>query len=239
MVGVYLNVAGLPLSASGVLYARVVLDNRIRGNAGGSDSVCYPDVSVLSAKIRQIKDVLIDAAVSVRNADKRLANAADLLGEIKANLKGIVKQYPLFANEAPQRIAYLNAITGLRKQLEALSFHPDTGQASHRLTLGTIDWPLSPPPLPRVPSPDGFSIPVLDPGSASEEEVGMAMTAVVSNVQYIESIRTGMWSDVNQYIQGSDAWQAESIIGSVMNFFFASSDSCISRDGQELSIQVD
>lgn len=69
--------------------------------------------------------------------------AADAgLGAIKARFEQIIKQYPPYPLDSPQRITLLNEINGLRQQVEKLQLpgeRTDAESASLRLGFGEID----------------------------------------------------------------------------------------------------
>jgi hypothetical protein len=68
------------------------------------------------------------AALVIRSAETAMSRISDALGKIKQALTQIIKQYPPYALDDRDRIAYLNSIAGLRKQIEALSPFPEMAQ---------------------------------------------------------------------------------------------------------------
>jgi hypothetical protein len=180
-------------------------------------------ISGLHAQVRLAKDMLVEAALQIRHAQSGLDSADRLLAEIKANLVQIVKQYPPFAHDSPQRIAYLNAITGLRKQLEALSFPPAGVQGgSPELSVQLLGGHSLSPPQAALPQPGDLAIPELSPQAASDGEVASALDAVKSAQDKVAQLKQTMREDVVRFVGGLDGNQAISQAGEVRTFIASS-----------------
>lgn len=67
-----------------------------------------------------IKDDVAQVATSIRTADQALGKADSLLGEMSAQVTQ-VKNYPPFPPGNEDRVKYLDSISGLRKELQALT----------------------------------------------------------------------------------------------------------------------
>lgn len=171
------------------------MQEKVQATAGQVDR---PGFSSLYAQIQATNDVRGEAAVQLRQAQSSLQQADELLTAIKTELVQIVKQYPPFAQDSPQRIAYLNAITGLRKQLDALAFPPDR-QDSDVAPTG-VDWQKTLPPQAALPASGDLAIPELDPGTASDGEVGVALEAATKAHDKVREMKGAMWQDVVQYL---------------------------------------
>jgi hypothetical protein len=245
MVGTHWNVVSLPVAVSKTLSTQAVAGQLARG--GGTQGAVppessfnnYSNVSGLHAQIRQVKDGLMEAAQMLRQANTGLVLADELLGDIKINLTEIVKQYPPLAHDAPQRVAYLNAITGLRKQLEALSFPPDRAvSAESGVALGRgMDWLATTPPVPTVPSEGDLAIPELDPATATDKQIEEALGVVTAVQDHIAALRENMWGDVLNFVGNVDAQKTQSLIGMVTAFLSTSREQGVSGDGYKLSAQ--
>ena len=166
-----------------------------QATAGQTDR---PGFSSLYAQIRASMDLRGEAALQLRQAQSGLQQADDLLVEIKSRLVQIVKQYPPFSQDSPQRIAYLNAITGLRQQLDALAFPPERQDQNDR--LADVEWQKTLPPQAVSPAPGDLAIPDLDPRTASDDEVGTALDAVMKAQDRVNEIKGEMWQDVVRYV---------------------------------------
>jgi hypothetical protein len=192
-------------------------------------------VSGLHAQIRLAKDAMADAALQIRLTQSHLEMADDVLAQAKANLTQIVKQYPPFAQDSPQRIAYLNAITGLRKQLEALSFPMvreqeglEPGQAKG------IDWQEVLPPLPLLPKQGDLSIPELAPEMATDSDVASALGAVVRTQERVSLMKQGMWDEVARFVGSLDVSRAISQAGEVKAYVASTPGHGLSVAGSQL-----
>lgn len=100
--------------------------------SGSSELVTFsiPDVGKHAQRLAE-QDVLHQFAKTIRSADEALGLVKDVLFEIKRELIEFVKQYPPYAQASPERISFLNSISGLRKQIEALVPYmtPDPGSS--------------------------------------------------------------------------------------------------------------
>ncbi|MEW6677856.1 MAG: hypothetical protein AB1421_08030 [Pseudomonadota bacterium] len=120
----------------------------------------------------------------------------ELLAQIKERLTHIVKQYPPFSQDSPQRITYLNSISGLRKQLDALAFPPERkAQQAETASLG-----LPSVPGPSLPAKGDLAIPELDPRKATDEEVRSALDAVVAAQARVTEAQDSMWDAVVRFV---------------------------------------
>lgn len=173
----------------------VGVQEQLQATAGQSDR---PGFSSLYAQIQATNDMRGEAAVQLRQAQSGLQQADELLNEIKNRLVEIVKQYPPFAQDSPQRIAYLNAITGLRKQLDALAFPPERHDGN--ANASGVDWQKTLPPQAVLPAQGDLAIPELDPGTASDGEVGKALDAVTKAQDKVHEMKGEMWQGVVQYL---------------------------------------
>lgn len=161
-----------------------------------------PVISTFVAQVRVFVERRAEAASQLRQFQSSLGHADELLAKIKEQLLNIVKQYPPFAQDDPQRLAYLNAITGLRKQLDALTFPPEQTQrdASSASGPGLEEVPS----LPANPLKGDLSIPDLDPASAADEDVQQALTAVNAIHDKVKEVRAALWQDVVRYVGESN-----------------------------------
>jgi len=209
--------------ASTVLpFQRRVSEGVSLGGAGGGG-----DVAVLGAqaRIRNVQDARTEAALQVRHASEGLDKADELLAKIQDNLNQIVKQYPPLAQDSPQRVAYLNAITGLRKQLEALAFPPERKQSGgeNRLEGVGVDWQKNVPPSPVVPSQMDVAVSELDPRMATDEQIGQAVTEVNEARSKVAESRAQMWQGVVDFVGKLDAERAAVQANEIRNFAVLSS----------------
>lgn len=150
------------------------------------------------ASIQGQRDQRLEAAVQLRGTDSGLREADELLAALKERLMRIVKQYPPFSQDSPQRITYLNSISGLRKQLDALAFPPE--RETRQSNADDLNWERAIAPGPSLPSQGDLAIPELDPRSASDDEVATALDAVMAAQQKVTELRASMWEGVVQFV---------------------------------------
>lgn len=131
-----------------------------------------------------------DSAERAREGTRQLDLISAKLGEAEAKLQGIVKQYPPYAKDHPDRIDILNQITGLRKQIEALSI------PAQKLSDKTQELAQS----------LGFAAP--DPLEASDQEVVGALDQVRQAQSGVALIRASMWADVVAVVPGQSEQDA-------------------------------
>jgi hypothetical protein len=143
-----------------------------------------------------------------RQAQSGLKRADELLAAIKEQLVHIVKQYPPFAQDDPQRIAYLNAVTGLRKQLDALAFPPER---KLREALSNEDGGQAAVPLvPTTAIKGDLAIPELDPTSASDAAVESVLDAIKHAQDKVHEVQGSMWQDVVRFVgEPNLGWSAD------------------------------
>lgn len=172
---------------------RAVVENIQQASAGQLDR---PGFSASVAKIRASAEQRAIAATQLRQFQTNIQRADELLGTIKAQLVRIVKQYPPFAHDDPQRLAYLNAIAGLRKQLEALTFPPasEPGKEPDEGVGQQV------PRLSNRPVKADLAIPELDPVRAGDEDVASALDAVTHAQARARELRESLWQDVVRYV---------------------------------------
>lgn len=120
-----------------------------------------------------------DQSHDVRDASRRLELAGSALEEAEAKLLGIVKHYPPYAKDHPDRIDLLNQISGLRKQIEALAIPPQKDSGEPGLAL--VGLP-------------GFG--ELDPYGASDVEVATILGQVENARSGLAGRHVGLWADI-------------------------------------------
>jgi hypothetical protein len=136
-----------------------------------------------------------------------LGEAGDVLAKIESNLLAIVKQYPPYGLESTERLQYLNAITGLRKQLDALAFPTEKNDST-----------ASDLPRPQFPKSGDLSIPELDPKKATDENVASALDAVQNAKKLVAESQKSMWEDVARYSGSQDDAKVKVDLQAVQSF---------------------
>lgn len=78
------------------------------------------------ALLWQQKEQAVDELQALVGQRRRLQEADRLVGELKAQISALVKNYPPFPIGSEERLAYLRSISALRQQLEALVVPPES-----------------------------------------------------------------------------------------------------------------
>lgn len=120
-----------------------------------------------------------DQSQDVRDAGRRLDLVGIALEQAEVKLQGIVKHYPPYAKDHPERIDLLNQISGLRKQIEALSIPPQKDSGAKGPALNGLP---------------GFG--ELDPYAASDVEVAATLGQVKNARSGLVGRHAGLWADV-------------------------------------------
>lgn len=108
-------------------------EQRVESAVGSRDSAYYSGIGGDHASAQTALDQRLDQAIVAHQTQKALAGAEAILDAAEESLIGIVKRYPPYAPDSPQRIELLNQVTGLRKQIEALEFPPAASEEANQL----------------------------------------------------------------------------------------------------------
>ena len=105
---------------------RVNADNKAflpkKGITG--DGKSKSDISMESSS-RQVKTELNDLARSIRSEGETLSKVNEFVERMKEHLGEIVKNYPPFPVDNPERMEMLKSFTALRKEIERMTFPPE------------------------------------------------------------------------------------------------------------------
>jgi hypothetical protein len=181
--------------------------------AGGRDKQTSSATQVVGAytQLRARQDVLNQAATVVRDVGATVEKADQLLSGMEESLGGVVKMYPPYPVDNPERVTLLNSFGGLRRQIDALTFPPPE-------TLEAVSKLLVPPDgsmaktgaeekkaafsLIKEPMWDISSI---DPLTASDEEVGKAFEQVDALKFRLEGLQSRIRKDVVDFVRQAHA----------------------------------
>ncbi len=193
----------------------------IRDLPGGKESASTSQVAVAFAQIRGQQEVLNQAASLVREVVSTAEKAEQLLNSMEEDLGAVVKMYPPYPIDNPDRISLLNSFGGLRRQIDALTFPPpesldalgkvlgvekDSKAAEGEQIDSTVASNLIKEPM--------WDILTLDSKSASNEDVQVAMDQVKTMKSVVERLQAGMWKDVVSYARPDQS--AETVEGTVV-----------------------
>jgi hypothetical protein len=160
-------------------------------------------VAGVFSKLLEQQDRLGQAAVSLRDTGQAVRQAAHLLDQTTNNLNQIVKMYPPYPVDDPRRVAILNEVSGLRKEVEALTFPPSAALKLVDQVLGQQPGSAGTSGAQGVEAvvKGGLSgVATLDPGSASDAAVSQALGQVESLQSTLHQVSTGMWQDVVGFV---------------------------------------
>ena len=173
-------------------------------------------VAGLYAKLLSRQDSLGRAASMVREVVATIEKADQLLSKMEEKLGAVVKMYPPYLVENPERVSLLNSFGGLRRQIDALTLPPpEKLDALGRLIKTQEDAAKSPEKpaqvsavsLARVPL---WDVPALDPLSSGDAEVRKALDQVNSARSVLGDLQSGIWKDVNIFVQQADFPEVQS-----------------------------
>ena len=89
------------------------------------DNVFLPSADIDFAARQTRNDHLNTVATTIRAANKIMDSVAKVIGEKREEVLQYEKQYPPFQNQSSEKIEFLNSITALKKQVDALTLIPD------------------------------------------------------------------------------------------------------------------
>lgn len=164
------------------------------------------------AQLRVGQDSLNKTATVVRQLGDAVENAGQLLGKAEDKLGQIVKMYPPYPIDSPERVLLLNDLGGLRKQIDALTFPPpeavnEIGQlVGDRKEVGSSEGNGSlVSDAVKLLKDRLWDIPALDSSIASDAEVSNVLSQVKALKSSIDDLQTGMWKDVVAFVKQADS----------------------------------
>lgn len=111
------------------------------------DGKSKSDLSLDSGS-RQVKTDLSDLARNIRSEGETLNKVNEFVEQMKERLAEIVKNYPPFPLDNPERMEMLKSFTALRKEIERMTFPPEekhlpelpvvTQKSTNEELIGTI-----------------------------------------------------------------------------------------------------
>jgi hypothetical protein len=168
------------------------------------------------AQLRGRQEILNQAASVVREVGNTVEKADQLLTKMEDELGKVVKMYPPYPVDNPERVSLLNNFGGLRKQIDALTFPPpETLDAVGRL-IGSQEDPnakdatrTEQQSIASLVKEPMWDIPTLDPQTASDADVSKALDQVEAMKKALEDLQSGMWQDVVSYVNRADTPEAQ------------------------------
>jgi|GEM_PF-1658477 len=168
------------------------------------------------AQLRGRQDMLNKAASVMREISDRVEQNNQLQDKMESELGEILKIYPPYPIDSPERISLLNNIDSLRKQVDALTYPPPE-EVDAALSLigskqdaakqgGDVSVGLS-----FIVAAKGHNsdFPALKPESASDEEVGKALEQVKATQSSLREFKMGMWQDVVSFVKQAVTFEVQ------------------------------
>lgn len=144
-----------------------------------------------AATIQLGRDQTILGGKLVNQTDKVYAKQQDLLSKMSSQLQGILKQFPPYGTEDPQRVAYLRGFSSLKQEIESLQV-PKDAQAEQGLPKGF-----------SLPGQGMPALPALDGARVSDQQVADAAKRVQSTYDQITAQRHALAQSVQAALGGS------------------------------------
>jgi len=164
------------------------------------------------AQLRSGQDSLNKAASVIRDVGDTVEKVGQLLDQIENNLGKIVKMYPPYPIDSPERVSLLNDLGGLRKQIDALTFPPPESAEEIGQLLGThkgvetkvVEASVS-PDLVKAAKDHLNDIPILDPSNASDTEVRNVLDQIDAFKSSLDDIKSKLWEDVVRFVKQAES----------------------------------
>jgi hypothetical protein len=186
------------------------------GSKRSEQTSASAQITGVFSQLRVRQDVLQKSASMIREIDQVASKSEELLDKIDDKLGEIVKMYPPYPIDSPQRVSLLNEIGGLRKQVDALSFPPSD-------VVDTLQKLLNPQEIRSEEETDfsfGFKsveeiktklwdIPLLDSSDATDQEIASVLKQIREVKSSIEDLQAGMWRDVVSFVKKADSPESE------------------------------
>jgi hypothetical protein len=176
------------------------------------------EVAGAFAQLRTRQEGLNQVASTVRELDRTVDRAGDLLGAMQEDLAAIVKMYPPYPLDNPERVSLLNSFGGLRRQIDALTFPPP--ESLKRIDAELGETAGNGAEISEKGKPEGLAqlldrepmwdIPALDAESASDDEVALALAHIEEMQSFLGDLKAGMWGDVVSFVKQAESLDSQS-----------------------------
>lgn len=158
----------------------------VRESASNDEAARVTQSAGVFAQLRARQELLNQTALVLRDLGLALEESGQILGEMEKELTTIVKMYPPYPIDNPERISLLNSFGGLRKQIEDLTFPPPeamdalgrvlkSGPSSSNAESERSGSSLN---VQFFKQPMWENIPALESKSASDEDVNNALEQI-------------------------------------------------------------
>lgn len=138
------------------------------------------------ARALLVPESRFERAQVVRQTDARLQRVEASLESMRTNVEAIVKRYPPYSSADNERVEYLNQITGLRKQIEQLTFPPDNTDSAYADALGRARQSIN----------ESLGDEMALDGTPSDPALDALLTRLDGLITEMTSLREGIWDDL-------------------------------------------
>jgi hypothetical protein len=226
-----IKLTGIAAQAAGPALASAKVTSARENPAKPAVSVTAQDSAALSqagfARAQDNRDARFESVVKARTETSLMVSAEQKLTDMKAGIESVVKRYPPYPSNSPERLALLNDVVGLRKQVEALMVPADPDKAGEagkgevdnerkqylRELMGLPEWPLD---------------------NISDNELVQMLGQVDQALTAVTGTREAMWADVVDRVSDEEVKLAGEI-GQRSGRELAEQAGSISQDKQALA----
>jgi len=177
------------------------------------------------SQLRSRQEALNQVASTVREVTNTTEKANQLLSGMEEDLTTVVKMFPPYPVENPERISLLNSFGGLRRQIEALTYPPPEelklvgrvlgeGVINEESVVGKLENSL----MNVFTNQQGWNIPTLNADTASDDDVGNVLDQVKSMKSFLDEMQASMWADVVSFVNQAETPEAKSEGAEVREF---------------------
>lgn len=188
-------------------------------SAHGDESDATSSIRAKYSDAVAAKEGAFEQALEIRQVLKSVDEIGGVLSTVQDALGGIVKRYPPYLPDSPERVDLLNQVTGLRKQIEALSVPAEVSKRVPDLVpliakLIGIEWQLA--------------------EDVSDAELGMFFSQAETAAGQLKEVPSGMWADL---FSGDGQSDEKAVIAQSLDAknAVAHTDSSISSSSEVLS----
>jgi len=199
----------LPMMEQGVFAVRQAQGNVDRAvNAPETDVFNLDQVVGAFSQLQNRQEVLTGSASVVRETQGIADKASQLLDKMAEDLETVVKIFPPYPIDSPERISLLNSFGSMHKLIDELSFPPTEQLTEAVRLLGTEDqsdgsvFKKSDKAFASILDKEPmWAVSELKPDSASDAEISEALGQVKETKQMLEDLKQRLWEDVVGFVE--------------------------------------
>lgn len=211
------------------------------------------DVASLSGAARQAErqSQYQQVGATLRYTNQALGAVQARLGEMHSALEGIVKLYPPYPVDSPERIALINKFGALRKQIDDLTYPPENkwlgrliGDPAKLPGAGDVALPavqgeaaIAIKAVPAYAGIGGLNLPNLPP-QASDAEVAAGLARVEDAQHYVKQARASLYQETGKIFGRIDEAQAANSSQDGRAQLAGGSQGLINSDGARATVEA-